>query len=266
MKDHPTTACPMNIALTFRLNLSTVSLLIATLSSGCEGDPAGPVAPEEPAPVVPEEPAEESTFSYVFNTGAQGFTAGFADYPPEHAEIYELTSGFRLLPAPLNTQAGLYISGVNRSDDLFMFYKGPIDGLSPDVRYSVTLNLEIATAVPSGCFGVGGAPGESVWIKAGVSTVEPVPVLQGTHLRMNIDIGSQSNGGEHAIVFGNIANSRNCEQPRQWELKAFGERLGPAVITAPSSGRVWLLFGVDSGFECLTETYFTRAWVTFTPL
>lgn len=235
----------------------TVCLLIGVFVSGCPGDPGGG---------VPNGPVTAREFTFDFSHGYQGFTAGFADYPPEHANIYELTSDYRTLPAPLESRSGLYISGVNRSDDLFMFFKGPVDGLTPGVRYTVSVNLEIATNVPSGCFGAGGAPGESVWIKAGASTTEPTPVREDSYLRMNIDIGNQSNSGESAVVLGNIANSRNCESPRQWELKSFDERATQVQVSVRSSGRVWLLIGVDSGFESLTETYFTRVSFTFTPI
>ena len=246
-------ATPHNCRL--RLAFAMVSLLTGTIVGSCSADPSGP-----------EQPEETLSITFDFKLGAQGFTAGFADYPPDRAEIYELTSDYRQLPAPLESQSALFISGVNRSDDLFMYYKGSIDSLSPGSRYTVTVSLGIATEVPSGCFGVGGAPGESVWIKAGVSGTEPVAVLDGSHLRMNIDIGRQFNSGEHAVVLGDISNSRNCEQPRQWELKSFENRSTPISITVPSNGQVWLLFGVDSGYESLTEIYFTRASVTLTPL
>ena len=147
-----------------------------------------------------------------------------------------------------------------------MFFKGPIDGLPPGARYNVAVSLEIATSVPAGCFGVGGAPGESVWIKAGVTAAEPLPVRDGAYLRMNIDVGNQSNGGTQAVVLGNVANTRSCEQPRQWELKFFRARSTPVPISIAADGRAWVLFGVDSGFESLTEIYFTHAAVTFTPL
>ena len=173
---------------------------------------------------------------------------------------------FRLpLPPPLESQSALFLSGVNRSDDLFIFFKGSIGGLSPGARYGVTVSVDIATTTPAGCVGVGGAPGESVWIKAGATAVEPLPVREGSYLRMNVDIGNQSNGGAQAVVLGNIANSRNCEQPRQWERKSFQDRSTPMPLSVPSDGRAWLLFGVDSGFESRTEIYFTRAAVTFTP-
>ena len=110
----------------------------------------------------PSEPADASTFTLDFNRGPQGFVGGFADYPPADSAIYELTSDYRTLPPPLESQSGLFLSGVNRSDDLFMFLKGPISGLLPGALYMVTVSLEIATNTPAGCLGVGGSPGESV--------------------------------------------------------------------------------------------------------
>ena len=214
---------------------------------------------------LPSDAGEAMTFHFDFDEGPLGFVAGFADYPPAHEEIYELTSGHRALPAPLESQSGLFVSGVNRSDDLFMFFKGPIDGLTPGGSYGVEVSLEIATSTPAGCFGVGGAPGESVWIKAGVTTEEPVAVLDDSYLRMNIDIGNQSNSGTQAVVLGNVANSRQCEQSREWELKGLESESTLAGISVPADGRVWLLIGVDSGFESLTEVYFTQAVVTLTP-
>ena len=212
------------------------------------------------------EPTDALTFTFDFNRGPQGFFAGFADYPPADAEFYELTSDYRALPPPLESHSALFISGVNRSDDLFMFFKGPIGGLLPGARYNVTVSAEIATNTPAGCIGVGGPPGESVWIKAGATVVEPLPVSDGSYLRMNIDIGSQSADAGQAVVLGNIANSRNCEQSRQWERKSFQGRPTPVPISIPSNGQAWLLFGADSGFEARTEIYFTRAAVTFIPM
>ena len=206
------------------------------------------------------------TFTFDFHRGPQGFVADFADYPPDNKEIFELTSDYRPLPSPLESKSALFISGVNRSADLFMFYKGHIGGLVPGARYDVTVSVEIATDTPTGCYGVGGAPGESVWIKAGVSEVEPLPVLERSYLQMNVDIGNQSQGGEHAVVLGNVANSRSCEQSPQWEFKSFPGRSTPVPVSASPIGRAWLLFGVDSGFEDLTEIYFTRASIVFTPI
>ena len=86
-----------------------------------------------------------------------------------------------------------------------MFFKGRIGGLVPDALYDVSVSVEIATNTPWGCFDIGGPPGEAVSIKAGASADEPLPVLKGSYLRMNIDIGNQSQGGQQATVLGNIA-------------------------------------------------------------
>ena len=209
--------------------------------------------------------SEPLAFTFDFGRGPQGFVADFADYPPEHAEIYELTADYRAIPPPLDSRSGLFISGINQSADLFMFYRGALDGLTPGARYAATVSVEIATETPSGCFGVGGAPGESVWIRAGVSAEEPVPVSDGNHLRMNIDIGRQANGGTQAVVLGNVANTRTCDEPRRWETKALAEQRLSTPLQVPPDGRAWLLIGADSGFESLTQVYFTRASVTLHP-
>ena len=109
-------------------------------------------------------------------------------------------------------------------------------------------------------------PGESVWVKAGATAVEPIPVRDGAYLRMNIDVGNQSAGGSEGVVLGDVANSRHCEQSREWERKSFEGRPLPASIAIPSSGRAWLFFGVDSGFEARTGIYFLRAEAVFRPM
>ena len=228
-----------------------IGVVIVALSAGCRSHPTDTV--------------DVITLHFDFDEGPLGFVAGFADYPPADEEIYELTSGHRALPPPLESQSGLFLSGVNRSDDLFMFFKGPIGGLTPGASYAVEVSVEIATSTPSGCFGVGGAPGESVWIKAGVTAEEPVAVMDDSYLRMNIDIGSQSNSGTQAVVLGNVANSRPCEQSPEWELKALERQSISASLSVPADGRAWLLIGADSGFESRTDVHFTRASVTLTP-
>lgn len=85
---------------------------------------------------------------------------------------------------------------------MFMFLKRPPPGLGiePGMRYSVTIDLELLTREPSGCFGIGGSPGESVTLKAGVMAVEPLPRL----------IGDYSGGRDAGAVSG-IANGKPCD-------------------------------------------------------
>ena len=228
------------------------ALVSVMLLAGCSGNPNGP--------------SEAMTFGFDFDRGQMGFVAGFADYPPADEAIYRLTSDYRALPATLDaSRNALFISGINRSDDLFMYFKGQVNGLGANTRYRASFAVEFATNVPSGCSGVGGAPGESVWVKAGATTVEPVAFDDGGQLRMNIDKGNQANGGANAVVLGNVANSRLCQQLPQWELKSVNSSGAMVEVTSDRNGRVWLLFGTDSGFESLTALYYTHVSVTFLP-
>jgi hypothetical protein len=199
-----------------------------------------------------------------FSNGAQGWTAGFADYPPGNESFYELASGYRGLPAPLNTRSGFFISGNNHSDDLFMYIKRRVDGFELNTNYQVSFVVEFATDVPTGCGGVGGSPGDSVFVKAGASSLEPTTFVdQLGWLRMNIDKGNQANSGANAIVIGNVANSTLCEQNiRRYEIKQL-RTPGAVLVTTDGSGSAWLLVGTDSGFEAVTTLYYTRITAEF---
>jgi hypothetical protein len=204
--------------------------------------------------------SDEPVTSFDFETGSQGWNAGFADYPNDgDPALYELESSWEPLPSGLDGNA-LFIQGNNRSDDLFMYWKARIEGLEPDTTYSVEMVVELASNVPSGLVGIGGSPGESVWIKTGASTIEPMaePDDQGW-LRMNIDIGSQSEGGDDAVVVGTIANPNlepeTADGSRYALLTLDGSGLDLTGRT-DDSGTLWVFVGSDSGFEGQTALYY----------
>lgn len=199
--------------------------------------------------------ATEAEFSFTFQSDAEGWTAGFADLPANfEPSIYELDSGYRPLPPGLEGN-GLYIQGHNRSDDLFMFFKRRIDGLQADATYEVFASLDLATNILSNTFGIGGSPGESVYVKAGASTIEPVS--EGENLRLNIDKGNQSNGGASMVVIGNVAHPEVIG--REFRLKSLDNADNPVNVTTDSKGGLWLIVGTDdSGFEGLSTFYYAR--------
>ena len=145
----------------------------------------------------------EAVYDYDFGSDAEGWTVGFADLPVDFDQsIFELDHEHRPLPDGLEG-SGVYVQGHNRSDDLFMFLKRQVGGLRPNAAYAVSVSLDLATNVPTASFGIGGSPGESVFVKAGASTAEPVAEeSRNRHLRMNIDKGNQANGGEDMVVLG----------------------------------------------------------------
>jgi len=153
-----------------------------------------------------------------FRQGVQGWEAGFAEYSPE-MEGMMLEAEIRPLPSEIGINGtGYYVQGMNHSDDLFMFLKrrlGTDDGVVPGQEYRVMFTTVFASNAPSGALGIGGSPGESVYLKAGASMVEPEVYLDSEtgYYLMNVDKGSGNSGnGTAASVIGDIANGLSAEE------------------------------------------------------
>ena len=204
-------------------------------------------------------------FEFDFEDGAEGWIAGFADLPVDYdQEIYELDSGHRQLPLGLAGN-GLYLHGHNRSDDLFMFLKRQVAGLIPDTAYLVTFAIDLATNVPEGSVGIGGSPGESVYVKAGAAAIEPTLTEDRLgHIRMNIDKGNQASEGEDMINLGNIAHPEVvADECRIKRLDTEGRRF---QATSDGDGRLWLIVGTDSGFEGPSSLFYDSIRPTLSPV
>ena len=212
---------------------------------------------------VPEQPQDtardgvEDNFSFDFESDAEEWLVGFADLPVDYDQsTFELDYGHRPLPDSLEG-SGIYVQGHNRSADLFMFLKRQVGGLMPSRTYVVSVSMDLATSVPAGLVGIGGSPGESVFVKAGAATVEPTAEEgDNRHLRMNIDKGNQAQGGESMVVLGNMAHRE--VQGMKYRIKTLDNSNLPLVVDTDSAGRVWLIVGTDSGFEGLSALYFSR--------
>jgi hypothetical protein len=132
--------------------------------------------------------------------------------------------------------------------------------------------IVLASNAPSGALGIGGAPGESVFLKAGASTMEPEVYLDSDtdYYLVNVDKGSGNSGsGTEASVVGNIANGLSAEEidlenPPYVSLERQHEH--EYTVTASPDGQLWLLVGTDSGFEGLTAIYYQSISVTLIPL
>jgi hypothetical protein len=141
-----------------------------------------------------------------------------------------------------------------------MFIKRRLTGLRPGATYRASFDVEIATDVPADCGGVGGSPGQSVFLKAGASTIEPLPVADAFgFLHMNVDKGIQANPGAAAVLLGTIEGTIPCASgQRVWELKPFAGPSATIHVTADAQGALWVFTGTDSGFEGTTSIYVTR--------
>jgi hypothetical protein len=211
---------------------------------------------------------QEFQFTYDFEEGEQGWVTGFADLPADYDPlIYELDSGWGALPSGLEGNA-IYLSGHNRSDDLFMFLKVQVEGMKPNTTYQASFSIDLASNIPEGMMGIGGSPGESVFVKAGATTNEPEVVEESDGwLRMNIDKGNQASEGEDMINLGTLANP-NIDMDtfigEEYALMTLDSQGREFSVTTDSQGRLWLIAGTDSGFEGPTTVYYDKIEVKFT--
>jgi hypothetical protein len=204
---------------------------------------------------------------YDFATGLQGWEPGFADYPVGSESEWGISSGVASLPVPLDgNRKAILLTGANHSDDLFMYITRGLTDLVPNGRYAVRFRVSMATDAPRGCATTAGSPGESVVLKVGVTAAAPQRIVDAAqYYRTNFDHGSQLTGGRDASPIGNLANSNaNCSAPR-YELKEFDSGATPLTYTSDANGRLWLIVGIDSGFEGTTTAYIASVRVEIDP-
>lgn len=213
------------------------------------------------------EPSVEDDGFYVFsevfnfNEGPQGWQGDFADYPVDDSIFYELNYAHANLPVNLGLGKALLLSGNNHSDDLFMFLKKKITGLTPNCEYNASFEVKFATNAAKNSVGVGGSPGESVFLKAGVSDHEPLKINEDGYYRMNLDKGNQSTRGENSIVIGTIGSAYTDGSDYALETRT---NLTSIQARANQNGDLWILVGTDSGFEGTTTIYYTEISLVFT--
>ncbi len=205
------------------------------------------------------------TFTFDFSEDHQNFEGGVSDFAVAQSDQHEFTfENTNFLP-PLDTlRLAQYISGINPSDDLFMYMKRQITGLQPNTMYSVTFIVEFASKVATNAFGVGGAPGESVYMKAGLTLLEPDTMIinEGEpYVVMNIDKGNQSQPGVAMDTIGHVGVE---DTTTVWAEKINHNIDHPFYFTTDNTGSAWIIIGTDSGFESKTELFYSRVTVDFT--
>lgn len=193
---------------------------------------------------------------------AAGFEAIFFDYPDGESDFYELEAGFRALPEPWDGRGGMMIRGNNHSDDLMMVLYRRLDGLEPATEYRIELEMQFATHVPDDCVGVGGSPGESVYIGLGAAGEKPDYAIEDGYRRASLDLGQQARPGNDALKVGDMSNGEDeslCGEPdRPWRLKRVSTAGQDFTVASDDEGRIWVYGLSDSGFEATTTWYLTE--------
>jgi hypothetical protein len=205
---------------------------------------------------------DATIFETDFRSKNPGWESFYTGYPVSYEGNMEFDSGLKSLPEPLNnSETGYYITAFNRSDNVKMLLRKRIDGLDPNTTYSVRFTIRFATEEPSGCAGVGGAPGEAVKVIADASELRPEPIIEneedGGYYLLNIQYMGDSQEWYQNAIMGDIANSRECEDGEEFEIKEVSSGLSHSTVTTNENGEAWLMFGTRSGFEGQTELYYT---------
>ncbi len=239
---------PAEQSTTTELEASTTTQATTTTETG-------------PGPVV--------ELQFDFDDDAEGWEPGFADLPADDQDFFELVGEWQRLPEELGSGGALFSSGQNRSDDLIMYWIHEIGDLTASTPYLVETVMVLGTNQPSGLVGIGGSPTVSVFVKAGGSAAKPEIVVDDLGFeRLTVDIGTQSQDGQNARVIGDIDNpdvDREVQPPAPYAPLALdGTGTGVTVIS-DAEGRLWLLVGIDSGFEGLTSIYFDQIQIKLTP-
>lgn len=202
-----------------------------------------------------------------FRDSEPSWEAFFTGYNVGWEEKMELRHGYRGLPEPLDTgDRGLFVSALNQSDNVKMLLRKQVGGLEPNSTYEVGFRVRFATDVPSGCAGVGGAPGEGVKVIADASAERPEPILdrpEDDYYLLNIQYRNESTEWYQGAIMGDIANSRSCGEGYEYEIKELISEMGHATVRTDDQGRAWLLIGTRSGFEGRTELYYTYVEARF---
>ncbi len=200
---------------------------------------------------------------FTFENDAMDWEGGFADLPINHVES-DYSVEFKHSNIPDLDSNGLMLTGNNHSDDLFMYVTkklGTDYGLEPNTTYNMEINFDLATNVPGGMMGIGGSPGSSIYVKAGMTNIAPESKIVDEGLfdyyRMNIDTGSQSDSGKDMTVIGNVEKIDSIDD--SFELKSFEHTV---EITTNENGEAYVIIGFDSGFEGISEFYVTNIEIT----
>ncbi len=204
------------------------------------------------------------TLNVDFSQDSSAWALGYSDHSDNTAPANVHMQLSEPLGPPFNQRA-LQISGTNRSDDMFVFIRRRVDQLAPSTLYLAKVSLELVAGIPQGCMGVGGAPGEAVYVKTAVSEIQPHSVRQADgNWVMNIDKGNQASSGLQGQTLGNITNSdTDCQWGRS-ERKTLSTSKAITVHTN-TQGQLWWLLGQDSGYEAGSSLVLLRATLQLDP-
>lgn len=213
-------------------------------------------------------PDEPVVISYDFEADAQGWETIVADLPDGFdPEVGDLLFEWRPLPENLEGH-GLYSQGANQSDSLFMGWHGRVDGLEPSTEYQIDAVITLASSIPAAWGGQPDSPAQAFVKLGGVDHPVETVVDDDGWLRLNALKGQGPEGGQDAIVLGNVANPNLGEEyadAQTFALMEMDTLVRSLVASSDAEGSMWLFMGTDSIYPGFTVLYYDQLDLTLAP-
>ena len=183
------------------------------------------------------------------------FTDIVVDVPVNYLEKDFYEYSYEITDAPIeNMGNAIKFEGSNHSDDMFMGFYKKVDGLKANETYIYKLSFDIGTNVPKGMGGIGGSPGSSVYVKAGITDQAPIAEIDDSnHIRLsNLDKNNQSQSGKDLKVVSDMEKASD-DYSENYEYKTIVRHF---IATTNDNGEAYIIIGTDSGFEGFTTVYY----------
>jgi hypothetical protein len=201
-----------------------------------------------------------------FNDGLGPWKTYCSDYSLIQEAMIGFESTHELIPSALGAKKALRLRSFNVADDVWMCAYRPVNGLKPNSFYRLFMSATVLTNGGTMCFGIGGASGESVYIKAGGSTLKPSAITVGEDIRTNLDKGNQAVGSETIPVIGDFTSpGTDCTTSVPYARKVIKMPSSGRLIRTDASGTLWLVIGTDSGYEGETAIFIEEVSATLVP-
>ena len=196
-----------------------------------------------------------------------GWNAVFAEYPDGENVFYELTSGLKNLPEPLDqTKKSFMLSGNNHSDALQMWLVKQLSGLSPESKYSIETEVELASKYPDGSVGIGGSPGNSVRLVSKFAT-EGYALEKGKDAGDNIKLTLKKvESVPESVLEFELGDVSITSDQYVYKLITRKKSSDANVAVTDKNGKLWAIVGTWSGFEGISTLYYTRIKFTLTKI
>lgn len=216
-----------------------------------------------------------------FAEGDQGWIGDFSDFGfkdrPNDGPPATFSAEKGITPirdgGALDGTRGYRLAATNRSDDVFMYLTrrvGREAGVEALANYRAEFTIEFASEDASGLVGTGGAPAESVTMKAGGVGYQPVGFNDEITGRWVLNVKKSSQQGQTAsdddlTNVGDISNGSHNVYPDVFR-RVVRSVSHANPITSSSDGNLWIIVGTDSGFEGRTTLYYLSITVRLTRL